>query len=328
MRHAAAARLFWFCSTLVLPGCGGISATESAALRRAIEPVPSVFDSTLAEMAHATEDAEIGRILNEPQKTTLGDSDFALPLDPATRSALVSQLDVLQRYAETIQTLADRQYRGQFSKAIGDLNAQLLRSVQTLDGLQASANAPFFPAQVVQPVEQGLKGLSGIASLIGEVGIYAYAQRKALSIVRKANPVIRDYCAAVQVLIHPSSNPWQRSGRFGLVELARNNLAAERIWVSKSYEAVMASRPAQAGASQADWDARRVEILRTYVGELGREQAVVERLAGVRSAIGAFADAHEALAESEQRSFWSAIAAATDFLNLAAQSLNQSQGLR
>jgi len=165
-------------------------------------------------------------------------------------------------------------------------------------------------------------------SLVGELGIDAYAQSKALSIVRKANPAIRDYCAAVQALIHPSSNPSQRLGQFGLVELARNNLAAQRIWISKSYEAVMASRPAQAGASRADWEARRREILRSYVAELAREQAVIERLAGVRGAIGAFADAHDALAQGDPRSFWSAIAAATDVLNVASRSLNQSQGSR
>ena len=64
-------------------GCSGVSAGQSGALRRTIEATPVVLDATLVRLAGAIRENEIGRVLDDPTRTSLSDADFAVLLDVA-----------------------------------------------------------------------------------------------------------------------------------------------------------------------------------------------------------------------------------------------------
>lgn len=311
--------LFLLVITIGFSGCAGISPSKTKAFQSNLSDLDVGIQAQLQLISTQIIDGQAERVLFK-EKPALLDTDFPPVLSPGTKASLLNQISVMREYANLLREITDRSYSGKFKDAVAKLNAQIGKSMKTVNGLKEGQLAD--DATIAQ-INKQLGLLSGVAASIGELVINAYAQHKTKDIIKNYDPKIREYCRSLQIIIDPDPDHDSKETKVGLIALTTLAYRQSRNAFAARFEAN--KRPSKSDANYADkiksFEQEQRRLLTLYRENLEGERLSILALGSLRETIGKIADAHAALARDSDIDFWTAVNQASDYLELVTLAL-------
>jgi len=330
-RHTRSPVLLLVLLALFLPvsssGCARITPTKATAFQDSVTAATQGLHDNLQSTLDSVKEAQLQRVLVNPSKTTLLESDFDPILTAEARAALFSNLDLLKSYADLLRSVADQEYRGKLSDASAQLSAQASTTAQSLSDL---TKGRVLSAEQAAEAKKALGIFSAIASVGGEVGIDLFAQRKAFHIVKDHDAGVAEYISSLQTMVHPTAkfDPTEADVKklIGLTFLTHTAMtsieAGYNVEFKTASDRYASLNTAGAAVRQNDleqaFEARK-RAAEAYRDILLKRQNTIASLMLLREGIGRIASAHHALAEDDADGFWASITAAVDLVRYGAK---------